>query len=235
MSPRESPHHVSSTLKPEPKISASQTSMREMKNNSELKTEVLQEARQLLNEGAKLLKEGKAAEAVHRLERARELDLTQTLRMDTDFTYEVSVGPLTGPRGQNMGMIVVCRDDDAEADVLEIRPGEAGRHRDGLHALFPLHLKGGFHEPLHRVAPRELGLERRHHRGLPERLRRPQAPVEDPGHDVDGLEPPLVAVDVGVGVVSDEDVGAIHHQPRVVCVEVEGGDDGPVPDELPHL
>jgi diguanylate cyclase (GGDEF)-like protein/PAS domain S-box-containing protein len=44
------------------------------------------------------------------LEQARELDMTQTLRMDTNTTYEVSVGPLTGPRGQNMGMVVVCRD-----------------------------------------------------------------------------------------------------------------------------
>jgi diguanylate cyclase (GGDEF)-like protein/PAS domain S-box-containing protein len=44
------------------------------------------------------------------LEQARELDLTQTLRMDTDNIYELSVGPLTGNRGQNLGMIVVCRD-----------------------------------------------------------------------------------------------------------------------------
>ena len=58
--------------------------------------------------GNKLWANLPAARAI--LERARELDLTQTLRMDTDFTYEVSVGPLSGPRGQNMGMIVVCRD-----------------------------------------------------------------------------------------------------------------------------
>jgi diguanylate cyclase (GGDEF)-like protein/PAS domain S-box-containing protein len=44
------------------------------------------------------------------LEQARELDLTQTLRMDTNAIYEVSVGPLTGPHGQNIGMVVVCRD-----------------------------------------------------------------------------------------------------------------------------
>lgn len=49
-----------------------------------------------------------AARAI--LEQARELDLTQTLRMDSNKTYEVSVGPLTGPRGQNLGMVVVCRD-----------------------------------------------------------------------------------------------------------------------------
>jgi diguanylate cyclase (GGDEF)-like protein/PAS domain S-box-containing protein len=44
------------------------------------------------------------------LEQARELDLTQTLRMDTHNVYELSVGPLTGNRGQNLGMVVVCRD-----------------------------------------------------------------------------------------------------------------------------
>ncbi|MEL7187054.1 MAG: diguanylate cyclase, partial [Pseudomonadota bacterium] len=44
------------------------------------------------------------------LEQARELDLTQTLRMDANNIYEVSVGPLTGPKGQNLGMVVVCRD-----------------------------------------------------------------------------------------------------------------------------
>jgi diguanylate cyclase (GGDEF)-like protein/PAS domain S-box-containing protein len=44
------------------------------------------------------------------LEQAREFDLTQTLRMDTDNIYELSVGPLTGNRGQNLGMVVVCRD-----------------------------------------------------------------------------------------------------------------------------
>ena len=49
-------------------------------------------------------------EARRILEQARELDLTQTLRMDTNNVYEVSVGPLTGPKGQNLGMVVVCRD-----------------------------------------------------------------------------------------------------------------------------
>ena len=44
------------------------------------------------------------------LEQARELDLTQTLRVDTEKMYELSVGPLTGNRGQNLGMVVVCRD-----------------------------------------------------------------------------------------------------------------------------
>ena len=32
------------------------------------------------------------------------------LTMDTSNVYEVSVGPLAGPKGQTMGMVVVCRD-----------------------------------------------------------------------------------------------------------------------------
>ncbi len=44
------------------------------------------------------------------LKQANELDLTQTLRFNKDHTYELSVGPLTGPRGQTLGMVVVCRD-----------------------------------------------------------------------------------------------------------------------------
>ncbi|MGI9232209.1 MAG: histidine kinase N-terminal 7TM domain-containing diguanylate cyclase [Woeseiaceae bacterium] len=58
--------------------------------------------------GCKLWEDFPVARAI--LEQARELDMTQTLRMDTNTTYEVSVGPLSGPRGQNMGMVVVCRD-----------------------------------------------------------------------------------------------------------------------------
>jgi len=58
--------------------------------------------------GCKLWEEFPAARAI--LEQARELDLTQTLRMDTKSTYEVSVAPLAGPKGQDMGMVVVCRD-----------------------------------------------------------------------------------------------------------------------------
>ena len=49
-------------------------------------------------------------EARRILEQAREFDLTQTLRMDSNNIYELSVGPLTGNRGQNLGMVVVCRD-----------------------------------------------------------------------------------------------------------------------------
>lgn len=58
--------------------------------------------------GKRLWEDYPAARSI--LEQARELDLTQTLRMDTNSIYEVSVGPLTGTHGQNLGMVVVCRD-----------------------------------------------------------------------------------------------------------------------------
>jgi len=49
-------------------------------------------------------------EARHILHQASELDLTQTLRLNMNQIYELSVGPLTGPKGQHLGMVVVCRD-----------------------------------------------------------------------------------------------------------------------------
>jgi diguanylate cyclase (GGDEF)-like protein/PAS domain S-box-containing protein len=49
-------------------------------------------------------------EAREILRLANELDLTQTLRFNKDHVYELSVGPLTGSKGQNLGMVVVCRD-----------------------------------------------------------------------------------------------------------------------------
>jgi len=58
--------------------------------------------------GRKLWEDFPAAREI--LEQAKELDLTQTLRMDANNIYEVSVGPLAGPKGQNMGMVVVYRD-----------------------------------------------------------------------------------------------------------------------------
>jgi len=58
--------------------------------------------------GRKLWEDFPAARAI--LEQAKELDRTQTLRMDTNSIYEVSVGPLVGPKGQNLGMVIVCRD-----------------------------------------------------------------------------------------------------------------------------
>jgi diguanylate cyclase (GGDEF)-like protein/PAS domain S-box-containing protein len=44
------------------------------------------------------------------LKTANELDLTQTLRFHKDNIYELSVAPLTGRKGQALGMVVVCRD-----------------------------------------------------------------------------------------------------------------------------
>jgi diguanylate cyclase (GGDEF)-like protein/PAS domain S-box-containing protein len=58
--------------------------------------------------GNRLWDDFPAARAI--LEQARELDLTQTLRLDSNNIYELSVGPLTGNRGQDLGMVVVCRD-----------------------------------------------------------------------------------------------------------------------------
>ncbi len=58
--------------------------------------------------GRKLWHDYPAASTI--LKQARELDLTQTLQIDNNKTYEVSVSPLTGPTGQNLGMVVVCRD-----------------------------------------------------------------------------------------------------------------------------
>jgi diguanylate cyclase (GGDEF)-like protein/PAS domain S-box-containing protein len=69
--------------------------------------QLLQDSEQALI-GRKLWKDFPKARAI--LEQARELDLTQTLRMDSNNVYEVSVGPLSGPKGQNLGMVVVCRD-----------------------------------------------------------------------------------------------------------------------------
>lgn len=43
------------------------------------------------------------------LKQAGELDLTQTLRLDKDQIYELSVGPLTSSKGRSLGIVVVCR------------------------------------------------------------------------------------------------------------------------------
>ncbi len=49
-------------------------------------------------------------EARRVLDQARELDLTQTLTLDTNLSYEVSVAPLADARGHVQGSVVVCRD-----------------------------------------------------------------------------------------------------------------------------
>ena len=53
------------------------------------------------------------------LKKANELDLTQTLRLDDDNVYELSVRPLLGRRGQNIGMVVVCRDVTERRNALD--------------------------------------------------------------------------------------------------------------------
>lgn len=58
--------------------------------------------------GRRLWEDFPAARAI--LEQAKELDLTQTLRLDTNNVYELSVGPLNDKKGQTIGMVVVCRD-----------------------------------------------------------------------------------------------------------------------------
>ena len=49
-------------------------------------------------------------EARSALNQARELDLTQTLKMNSKQTYEVSVAPLLDSSGRRQGTVVVCRD-----------------------------------------------------------------------------------------------------------------------------
>ena len=49
-------------------------------------------------------------EARAALKQARELDLTQTLRMNSKQTYEISVAPLLDGSGRRQGTVVLCRD-----------------------------------------------------------------------------------------------------------------------------
>jgi diguanylate cyclase (GGDEF)-like protein len=58
--------------------------------------------------GSKLWEDYPEASKV--LNQAKELDLTQTLQLDSTRTFEVSVSALAGPYGQDLGMVVVCRD-----------------------------------------------------------------------------------------------------------------------------
>lgn len=58
--------------------------------------------------GQKLWEDIPDAKAI--LDRSRERDLTQTLRMKSDRYYELNSAPLISPSGQNQGTVVVCRD-----------------------------------------------------------------------------------------------------------------------------
>jgi diguanylate cyclase (GGDEF)-like protein/PAS domain S-box-containing protein len=53
------------------------------------------------------------------LKKSSELDLTQTLRMDNNHVYELSSRPLVGRKGQNLGMVVVCRDVTERRNALD--------------------------------------------------------------------------------------------------------------------
>ena len=44
------------------------------------------------------------------LGQAKDLEITQTLNMEIDVTYELSVAPLLDASGKMQGTIVVCRD-----------------------------------------------------------------------------------------------------------------------------
>lgn len=74
-----------------------------------------QTERELL--GQKLWRDFPKARAL--LKKANELDLTQTLRLDEENVYELSVRPLLGRRGQNIGMVVVCRDVTERRNALD--------------------------------------------------------------------------------------------------------------------
>ncbi len=65
-----------------------------------------QKERQLL--GQKLWEDFPEARAI--LDQAKDLDLTQTLKMQVDQVYELSVAPLTDTQGKQQGIVVVCRD-----------------------------------------------------------------------------------------------------------------------------
>lgn len=58
--------------------------------------------------GKKLWEDFPEARAI--LNQAKELDLTQTLRMDVNHTYEISVSSLNDAKGRSQGSVVVCRD-----------------------------------------------------------------------------------------------------------------------------
>ncbi len=57
--------------------------------------------------GQRLWEDFPEAKAI--LKQANELDLTQTLKFDKNHIYELSVAPLKSPKGQSLGMVVVCR------------------------------------------------------------------------------------------------------------------------------
>lgn len=74
--------------------------------NKQAETMLGMTERELL--GQKLWDDFPEARAI--LQQAREVDLTQTLRLQADKIYETSVAPLTDANGMSQGVVVVCRD-----------------------------------------------------------------------------------------------------------------------------
>ncbi len=74
--------------------------------NKQAETMLGMTERELL--GQKLWDDFPEAQAI--LQQAREVDLTQTLRLQANKIYETSVAPLTDANGRSQGVVVVCRD-----------------------------------------------------------------------------------------------------------------------------
>jgi hypothetical protein len=109
--------------------------------------------------------------------------------------------------------------------------GESAHHRD-IHDLGPHPRLAVVDHIGVRAAGGQHGHCRRHDRETDQgalRLRAGQHLAQRVGR----LRAPLAHVEMWVGAVADEDVDAVHHQPRNIGVEIEGGGDGHVgPDHL---
>jgi diguanylate cyclase (GGDEF)-like protein/PAS domain S-box-containing protein len=66
--------------------------------------------------GQKLWNDFPEARAI--LEQAKDLDLTQTLKLDTNRVYELSVAPLLDANDRKQGLVVVCRDVTERREAL---------------------------------------------------------------------------------------------------------------------
>lgn len=58
-------------------------------------------------------------EAREAMQQAKELDLTQTLKISQDTTFEISVAPLVDSNGREQGTVVVCRDVSERRKALD--------------------------------------------------------------------------------------------------------------------
>jgi tetratricopeptide (TPR) repeat protein len=92
-----------------------------MKNNSETQAYIQQKARRLLNEGANLLKKGKASEAIHFLERAHELDAGSVPNLLTLGGAYV----MTGRHQEAIPLLEAARDAEPQNALIWINLGAA--------------------------------------------------------------------------------------------------------------